>query len=749
MSIKCVSQYYRFCKAIENWLPGSKLNELSEECEKENIEKCIRNIETHKLTITLENRKNVEIVALTRYGYFIVSGKPYVWPWREVYCPNWIYKNDDSVEVWSAPVEKPWELYKGRLKLSVYKDTLCVEGNYEKGYRSLKQCLVDYKLGELDSYFDESFDHDEYAKLLNGKWEDSKDSLKDHPFLPHLNTPKLKSIFLSLMIRNFFDTNTKPCNTNDISMKRVVGVDWLIGHICGRIEDSKACTYMVRRIFSQGQLVNISSHFETLSHLTRVIRGKPVYGNFERRELHSSHFGVYCPYRASEGEGIGLKVDLVTGIEITHYTKNPLESPKSIVNGVIIDDSDIQTISIHSKDWQWVDGCRVIPNKRNAIGYVAKQIVFKRHMPPVRAMYATTHLRQAVKLSYPQKPIVYPESADEQIINGCNAIVAVCGYHGWNIEDAIVCSRSFIERGGLQSIHQEHITLKKYAKESWSSSLPAVGYELKHMDICVSKKNQKGIIRNIRGKVGMVKDSYRTQNDGTTIIHLESIHTVEQGDKLSTRSGQKGIVGHIANDTDMPHTCDGIVPDIIINPAHLPSRMTVSQMLESFFGKEAIHDGKRTSDSVNKDSIQDNSGKEDFICGRTGKKLCNPLFVGTVYYMALHHKVHKKCRSRGNGINSELTGQPAKGGAQNGGLRIGEMERDSIRSRDAYEVLKERMRDTSDLTTVVVCKSCGWLEPNVECCPDKDWKKIPMSKTSRLVLCEMYGLGIFPRLHLK
>ena len=90
-----------------------------------------------------------------------------------------------------------------------------------------------------------------------------------------------------------------------------------------------------------------------------------------------------------------------------------------------------------------------------------------------------------------------------------------------------------------------------------------------------------------------MQNSYRIKKDSITIVELQYIHTPEVGDKFSTRSGQKGVIGHVCMPENMPCTLDGIVPDIIVNPAHLPSRMTVSQLFESLFGKEALLNGKK------------------------------------------------------------------------------------------------------------------------------------------------------------
>ena len=405
MGIEETSQYVRFVNALQCWLSNAKPKFLNQREENIEINKCIHDLETYTVTITLSNGKDVDICAMTRKGYFVLSGKKYVWPWRETYCPNYIYKLKDGVEVWSRPIQRPWELYQGRLKMVIHCDTICIEGYYMKGKRSLLRCIHDHNMSDLTSILmnlNPLFDTCMYVQLLKGKWEDKKDSLKNHPFLPHLVTKASKEVFLSCMVLQLLDTSVSCTNTNDISTKRIIGVEWLIGHICTRIENN-AYSYMMKRIHSQGQLIHSSSYFETISHVTRVIRGSTSYGNLERRELDVSHRGVYCMYRSSEGESIGLKVDLVDDVTIQDYNIRDLKVQNienTVVNGYI--PSTYSKVSYMSQDWTWTDGGRVIPGKVDSVGYVAKQLIFPRHMPPVRSMYATTHIRQAVRLVYPQ-----------------------------------------------------------------------------------------------------------------------------------------------------------------------------------------------------------------------------------------------------------------------------------------------------------------------------------------------------------
>ena len=373
-------------------------------------------------------------------------------------------------------------------------------------------------------------------------------------------------------------------------------------------------------------------------------------------------------------------------------------------------------------------------------------------MPPVRVSYATTHLKQASKLAYPQIPVVCSKT-NVTTINGSNVMVAIMSFDGWNIEDAIVVNKDFVIRGGLTSIKTDKVIWKKTSDEIFHTNRLQKHTMLAKNSICIGKNMKCGKDTSIRGYHGRVVDSYDLKN--TRIVDLEYLHRPEIGDKLSNRSGQKGIIGLLCESHNMPYTIDGIIPDLIINPACMPSRMTVSQMFESYFGMKALINGKRIHDyniDITNNSFDKNTGKSVFFCGKTGKKLGNPIFFGSVFYLALNHLVSNKYKSRSRGSENILTGQAVKGGS-NGGLRIGEMERDQIRSRInspmSERVLSDRLLLSCDFMMVSICKNCGFLDPGMRCCECPSLIRIKMSKSSRLMLMELYGFGVYPRIHLK
>ena len=211
----------------------------------------------------------------------------------------------------------------------------------------------------------------------------------------------------------------------------------------------------------------------------------------------------------------------------------------------------------------------------------------------------------------------------------------------------------------------------------------------------------------------------------------------------NSRSAQKGTIGMVYRHQDMPFTKDGIVPDIIMNPHAIPSRMTMAQLMECIMGKAACHIGSTGDSSPYNDcsvesiakvlelSGMERYGNEIMYNGRTGEQIQTEIFIGPTYYQRLKHMVQDKLHSRGsNGPIVMLTRQPSEGRARNGGLRLGEMERDCLLSHGCSSFLKERMLDSSDNYRVFVCKSCG-IVANVN--PDKNIYKCSTCKNTDIV----------------
>ena len=240
----------------------------------------------------------------------------------------------------------------------------------------------------------------------------------------------------------------------------------------------------------------------------------------------------------------------------------------------------------------------------------------------------------------------------------------------------------------------------------------------------------------------------------------------EVGDKFSSRHGQKGVIGIRVAQSDMPFSEQGIVPDIIMNPHGFPSRMTVGKLLELISGKAGTLDGKYLDSSAfadkeicsfctnnNKNLKTEKSnkfslnqlysekcsckdvafkmgeilqahgfsfnGEDAFISGTTGEYLKSYIFTGPVYYQRLKHLVADKIHARALGKKTFLTRQPLEGRAKDGGLRLGEMERDCLLAYGASEVLFERFLIASDDYTCLICEACGIIGCQGKCYKSK------------------------------
>lgn len=244
----------------------------------------------------------------------------------------------------------------------------------------------------------------------------------------------------------------------------------------------------------------------------------------------------------------------------------------------------------------------------------------------------------------------------------------------------------------------------------------------------------------------------------TVKIKLRQIRNSEIGDKFSSRHGQKGVIGHIVEQVDMPFTDDGLSPDIIMNPHGFPSRMTVGKMIELIAGKSGILEGHQEDGTafsehrveyfceILKKNGYNYHGKDVLYSGITGKMIPVLIFFGPIYYQKLKHMVKDKMHARPRGKRTLLTRQPTEGRSREGGLRLGEMERDCLISYGCSNLIQERLMLSSDVYETFLCKKCGFIG-NKTCCGVVKPIRIPYA--FKLLIQELISMNIYPKIGYK
>lgn len=432
-------------------------------------------------------------------------------------------------------------------------------------------------------------------------------------------------------------------------------------------------------------------------------------------------------------------------------------------------------------------------------------------------IYNTNHNNRMDKtgyvLTYPQRPLVDTRLMSfiklNEIPCGSPVIVAIMTHTGFNQEDSILINKGSADRGLFQATlyntvkdedkklygdaeircrpdptKTKGMKFGNYDKIGCDGVIP-VNTHITDKDIIIAKivpikenRNDQtktikyedySIIHRSTGDMYIDKNFIGTNGDGYKIAKVKTrmLRVPCIGDKFSSRHGQKGTVGNIIPEEDMPYTQNGIKPDIIINPHAIPSRMTIAQLKETLLGKALLElgmfgDGTSFEEfdikDIRKSLLElnyESNGNEIMYDGLTGKQMECDIFFGPCYYQRLKHMVIDKQHSRSIGPMVNLTRQPAEGRARDGGLRFGEMERDCMISHGAAAFTKERMYTSSDAFVAHVCKECGSFAAfnkkyniyNCNMCENTiAFSKVHIPYACKLLFQELITMNIAPRI---
>lgn len=484
---------------------------------------------------------------------------------------------------------------------------------------------------------------------------------------------------------------------------------------------------------------------------------------------------------------------------------------------VYVDSAEVQTTTtaMSEKDLKKFrcDYCEIMPAM--ILGVMGNMIPFPDHSQSPRNCYQSSMGKQAIGIPVmshkhrvdtilpvmdcPQRPIVTTKPSKmmgfDDMPSGVNAVVAVACYTGFNQEDSVVLNKGAIHRGLFVVTSYRTLTEEERKKgyNFESISLPPMDKRKKNLNYGLL--GDDGVVRKgvyaekgdvVVGKV-LIKSSKNgndeyidcsvsvksgeggyvdriietTTPNGYRMVKIvfRNQRIPEVGDKFASRAAQKGTCGMVIPHEDMPFTDQGIVPDIIINPHALPSRMTINQIDECVMGKACAIEGTFgdatpfVTGSVNNAPVLrdrlaklgfSGTGKEVMYNGMTGEPFDVEIFIGPTYYQRLKHMVSDKIHARATGPVTTFTRQPLEGRSRDGGLRFGEMERDCMIAHGVSRFLKERLFDNSDPYKIYVCSKCNKMATKTECkiCETNQVLECNMPYASKLLMQELMAMGI-------
>mmetsp|Transcript_12576 Transcript_12576/g.38842 ORF Transcript_12576/g.38842 Transcript_12576/m.38842 type:complete len:1045 (-) Transcript_12576:245-3379(-) len=587
-----------------------------------------------------------------------------------------------------------------------------------------------------------------------------------------------------------------------------LGVEQL-GHLHGAESNTFAHAYLV---FLNGLAIGACWKPQKLAVALRQMRRSKVIGEYVSVYTHAVHRAVYV---ACDGGRVCRPLIIVTS---GHSRLSAVQCSSNLILADLTTEEIVEYVDVNEENNCFValDECHLSLRHTHmeidpvtVLGVVSGLVAFPHHNQSPRNTYQCARGKQAMGsvasnqyermdsllylLLYPQRPIVKSRVLDlisyDSLPGGCNGILAVMSYSGYDIEDAIVLNKASLDRGLMRCLvsKRHQASIRRYANGASDRTRgpPSATSFIKGVDdtrykryssldedgICRvgEKLNDQSIVINrevpaedrdlqfllqARGTSSHVNPSllsptsykshpcmYKaptssvvdrvllTANETDQFlvkVMLRQCRRPEIGDKFASRHGQKGVCGAIISQEDMPFSNAGVCPDVIMNPHGFPSRMTVGKIIELVAGKAAVCTGRQAYGTAfgegreSADRTIDASqelvahgfsyvGKDVLNSGTSGAPLKAFIFMGPVFYQKLKHMVMDKMHARARGPRAQLTRQPTEGRSRDGGLRLGEMERDCLISYGAANLITERLMISSDQFDVDICELCGLL----------------------------------------